>query len=58
MVSCWKVQLDIRDLGGHPDFHSGGLGLVLFLDGLERLQLVWLSVGALPLGFSGQARLG
>ena len=35
----------------------GGLGLVLFLKGLERTLGV-AAVGALPLGFSGQAWLG
>ena len=35
----WKVQLDVRDLGGHLDFHSIVLVLVLFLVRLVRLQL-------------------
>ena len=34
----WKVQLDVRDLGGHLDL-PGGLGLVLFQRGLVRPRL-------------------
>ena len=51
----WKVQLDVRDLGGHLDFtfraRAGTLskGLVRLLSGVA-------SVGALPLGF--QVKLG
>ena len=37
----WKVQLDIRDLGGHLDF-TIVLVLVLFLVELVRLLLVLL----------------
>ena len=35
--SFWKVQLDVRDFGGHLDLNSlFGLGLVRFLQGLVR----------------------
>ena len=33
--SFWKVQLDVRDLGGHLDFTRRARAL--FLDGLGRL---------------------
>ena len=52
---AWKVQLDVRDLGGHPDFirraragtHSNRV---------RDATLGVVAVAALPLGF--QVRLG
>ena len=48
----WKVQLDVRDLGGHLDFtfraRTGALS-----NRVRDATLGVASVGALPLGFSG-----
>ena len=48
----WKVQLDVRDLGGHVDFtfcaRAGTLSIWV-----REATFGVPSVGALPLGFSG-----
>ena len=52
----WKVQLDVRDLGGHPDFTSrvpaGRLS-----KRVREATVGVAAVGALPLGFQVQLRL-
>ena len=49
--SFWKVQLGIRDLGGHLDF-TGGLGLGLFPK--ELVTLLWgCFCWCFTFGFSG-----
>ena len=53
--SFWKVQLDVRDLGGHLDFTLGARAGTLSKRVREATFGV-ASVGALPLGF--QVKLG
>ena len=51
----WKVQLDIRDLGGHLDFtHGARAGTLSRRVGKATVGVT--AVGALPLGFL--AKLG
>ena len=53
--SFWKVQQDVRDLGGHLDFTYGaGAGTLSRRVGEATVGVA--SVGALPLGF--QVKLG
>ena len=53
---CWKVQLDIRDLGGHLDFtFRAWAGTLSKTVGEATVGVA--AVGALPLGFSGQVGL-
>ena len=48
--SFWKVQLDVRDLGGHLDFTLGARAGTL--SKRVRDATFWVTcVGALPLGF-------
>ena len=49
--SFWKVQLDVRDLGGHLDFTRSTLS-----KRVRDAVLGVAAVGALPLGF--QVKLG
>ena len=51
----WKVQLDVRDLVGHPDFTNRARAGTLSCRVKEATAGV-ASVGALPLGF--QVKLG
>ena len=51
----WKVQLDVRDLGGHLDFTFSARAGTLS-KGVRDATLGVASVGALPLGF--QVKLG
>ena len=51
----WKVQLDVRDLGGHLDFTLRARAGTLF-SRVRDATLGVASVGALPLGF--QVELG
>ena len=41
----WKVELDVRDLGGHLDFTRRARAGGLFLDGSRRLRTEWLLAG-------------
>ena len=52
----WKVQLDVRDLGGHLDFILAGLGLVRFPIEFVMLLLGLLQLVLYRLGF--QVKLG
>ena len=51
----WKVQLDVRDLGGHPDFTLRARAGTLSKR-VREATLGFASVGASPLGF--QVKLG
>ena len=46
----WKVQLDVRDLGGHPDFTRRARAGTLS-NTVRDATFGFASVGALPLGF-------
>ena len=48
--SFWKVQLDVRDLGGHLDFTLGARAGTLS-NRVREATFGVASVGALPLGF-------
>ena len=50
MVGFWKVQLDVRDLGGHLDFTSRARTGTLSKR-VREATLGVASIGALPLGF-------
>ena len=51
----WKVQLDVRDLGGHFDFTFRGPAGTLSKK-VDEAPVLVASVGVLPLGF--QVKLG
>ena len=53
--SCWKVQLDVRDLSGHLDF-TGRVRAGTLSKRVGEATVGVASVGALPLGF--QVNLG
>ena len=54
----WKVQLDVRDLGGHLDFaFRARAGTLSQRVGEATVGVGVASVGALPLGFRVQLRL-
>ena len=54
-VGSWKVELDIRDLGGHLDFTRRARAGTLFKRVKNATHGV-VAIGALPLGF--QVKLG
>ena len=55
MVGFWKVQLDVRDLGGHLDItYRARAGTLSHTVGKATVGVA--AVGAFPLGF--QVKLG
>ena len=46
----WKVEVDVRDLGGHPDFTGRVRAGTLFRQ-VKDATHVFAAVGALLLGF-------